>query len=67
MLKTFTPKEQGVFSGLQENRPPNIGFKGGLFLNRYNRKGQVKFSSYIQYGSVFVNSAKPLFVRVTEF
>ena len=60
-------KEQGVFIGLQKNRPRNIVFKGGLFCFRYNRKGQGKISPYTQYMSVFVKPAKSLFVRVIVF
>ncbi|MFH1822067.1 MAG: hypothetical protein ABH830_00005, partial [Patescibacteria group bacterium] len=36
-----------------KNGPRNIVFKGGLFLNRYNHKGQVKIPPYTQYMSVF--------------
>ena len=67
LTRILAPKEQGFFSGLQKNRPRNFVFKGGLFLNRYNHKGQVKYSPYTQYMSVFVNPSKPLFIRVSRF
>ena len=51
----------------KKNRPRNIVFKGGLFLNMYNHKGQGKISSYTQCLSVFVNPSKPLFIRVTAY
>ena len=50
-----------------KNRPRNFVFKGGLFQNRYNHKGQVKFSSYTQYMSVFYNPLKLLFIRLAGF
>ena len=64
--KPLALKEQGFFIELHKNRPRNFVFKGGLFKNRYNRKGQVKYSSYRQYMNVFYNPSKPLFVRVTS-
>jgi len=67
LSKNFYTKRAGVLIGLQENRARNFAFKGGLFCFRYNHKGQVKFSSYTQYMSVFLNPVKPLFVRVTVF
>jgi len=60
-------KRAGFFIGLQKNRPRNIVFKVGLFQNRYNHKGQVKFSSYAQYMSVFEKPSKPLIIRDTTF
>jgi hypothetical protein len=51
----------------KRNEPRNFAFKGGLFQNRYNHKGQVKISPYTQYTSVFLNPEKPLYVRVTAF
>jgi len=51
-----------------KNRPRNIVFKGGLFQNRYNHKGQVKFSSYTTlYISVFVDYPKAFFLIITVF
>jgi len=50
-----------------KKRPRNFDFKGGLFQNKYNRKGQVKFSSYTQYMSVFENSLKAFILRVIAF
>ena len=64
----FTLKEQGFFIGLRKNRPSNFAFKGGLFQNRYNNhKGQVKYSPYTQYTSVFKNPSKSLFIGVTAY
>ena len=60
-------KRAGDFYWITKNRPLNFAFKGGLFQNRYNHKGQVIFSSYAQYTSVFKNPEKPLFIRVTAF
>ena len=65
--KTLALKEQGIFVRLQKNRPRIFVFKGGPFLNRYNHKGQGKYSLYTQYTGVFENLAKPLFVRVIAF
>lgn len=42
--------------GLPINRPRNFVFKGGLFQNRYNHKGQVKHSSYTK--EVYVRFGK---------
>jgi len=40
----------------------------GVFLKiGTNHKGQVKYFPYTQYMNVFINPAKPLFVRVTVF
>ena len=44
--------------GLPKNRPRIFAFKGGLFQNRYNHKGQVNISPYTQYMNVFVNTFK---------
>ncbi|MHA1233350.1 MAG: hypothetical protein ACTSPQ_22225 [Candidatus Helarchaeota archaeon] len=37
-MDTIALKEQGFFIGLQENRPRNIVFKGGLFGENRNRQ-----------------------------
>ena len=60
-------EKAGVFYWITNNRPSNFVFKGGLFQNRYNHKGQVKYSSYRQYINVFYNPSKPSFVSVTAF
>jgi hypothetical protein len=65
LSKTLALKEQGFFIRSQKNRPSYFAFKGGLFLNRYNHKGQVKIPLYTQYMSVFENLTRALFVRVT--
>ena len=65
--KTLALKDQGFFYLILKNKPSNFAYRGGLFQNRYDHKGQVKFSLYTQYVSVFENIIKPLFVRVTAF
>jgi len=50
-----------------KKRPHIFDFKGGIFQNRYNHKGQGEISSYTQYMSVFENPSRPLFIRVTAF
>ena len=67
LSKTLALKEQGFFIRSPKNKPSNFDFKGGLLQNRYNHKGQVKFSSYTPNMSVFYNPSKSLFVMVTAF
>ena len=67
LSKSLALKEQQVFYLIPKNRPSYFAFKGGLFCFRYYHKGQVKYSPYTQYMGVFINSAKPLYVRVAAF
>ena len=39
----------------------------GIFLNRYNHKGQVKISPYTRYMSVFKNPSKLLYKGLRRF